>query len=175
MATIRSSSPEAETRIPVRIGRVSSLDAERATWPTVSTNAAAGIWTTESPPGAGSGGKSSARSVRRWKRAVAEMISTSPSEGRSSSETSEPGSCRATSSSRRAGRTTSPGRATSARSGTRRPISMSVARSSTPSSPAATWTPESAWTALRVEATRETVCSWPSSSCVVVDNFTMDT
>ena len=55
---------------------------------------------------------------------------------------------------------------------------MSVARSSTPASPlppAAICTPESACTALRVEATRETVCSWASSSLVDVDSFTMDT
>jgi hypothetical protein len=33
---------------------------------------------------------------------------------------------------------------------------MSVARSSTPAEVAASCTPESAWTALRVEATRDT-------------------
>ena len=52
---------------------------------------------------------------------------------------------------------------------------MSVARSSTPPSVAAICTPDSAWTALRVDATRETVCSWASSSLVEVDSFTMDT
>ena len=56
--------PDADTRMPVRIGRVSSRDADRATRLIVSTNAAAGTLTTVSPPGSGSGGKSSARSVR---------------------------------------------------------------------------------------------------------------
>jgi hypothetical protein len=53
-----------------------------------------------------------------------------------------------------------------------------VARSSTeplPSPPAAICTPDSAWTALRVDATRATVCNWASSSLVDVDSFTMDT
>ena len=42
VATIRSSCPEADTRIPVSTGRVSSRDAERATFATVSANAWAG-------------------------------------------------------------------------------------------------------------------------------------
>ena len=46
------------------MGRVSSRDAERDTRAIVSTNAGAGIATTWSPPGSGSGGKSSVRSVR---------------------------------------------------------------------------------------------------------------
>ena len=50
----------------------------------------------------------------------------------------------------------------SASSGTRRPISMSVARSSTVVPAASSWTPERACTALRVEATREAVWSWAS-------------
>ena len=37
---------------------------------------------------------------------------------------------------------------------------MSVARSSQPPDPATSWTPESAWIADRVDATRLTVCSW---------------
>ena len=98
--------------MPVRIGRVSSRDAERATRLIVSTNAAAGTLTTVSPPGSGSGGKSSARSVRMWNVAEPERISTSCSAGRSSSVASLPGSERATSSSRRAGRTTVPSRST---------------------------------------------------------------
>ena len=71
--------------MPVRIGRVSSRDAERATRLIVSTNAAAGTLTTVSPPGSGSGGKSSARSVRMWNVAEPDRISTSCSAGRSSS------------------------------------------------------------------------------------------
>jgi hypothetical protein len=43
------------------------------------------------------------------------------------------------------------------------------------SPPAAICTPDSAWTALRVEATRDTVCNWASNSLVDVDSFTMDT
>ena len=67
-----------------------------------------------------------------------------------------------------------PGRSTVASSGTRSATSMSVARSCTASS-AAICTPESACTALRVDATRETTWSWASSSCDEVDNFTMTT
>jgi hypothetical protein len=37
---------------------------------------------------------------------------------------------------------------------------MSVARSSDASEEATTWTPDSAWIALRVEATLVTVWSW---------------
>ena len=82
----------------MRIGRVSSREAERATRLIVSTNAAAGTSTMFSPPGSGSGGKSSARSVRMWKVAEPETTSTSCSAGRSSSVASLPGSERATSS-----------------------------------------------------------------------------
>ena len=65
---------------------------------------------------------------------------------------------RVTSRSRRAGNTALPWRSTSQRSGTRSPISMSVARSSgSASSEADIMTPERAWTALRVDATRVTV------------------
>jgi hypothetical protein len=52
---------------------------------------------------------------------------------------------------------------------------MSVARSSAPVPETLSWTPESAWTALRVEATRETTPSCPSSSAHDVENFTMKT
>jgi hypothetical protein len=52
---------------------------------------------------------------------------------------------------------------------------MSVARSSTPSEVAATWTPANAWTALRVDATRDTDWSWASSSALDVESFTMET
>ena len=87
-----------------------------------------------------------------WNVAEPPTISTSCSAGRSSSETCSPGSARMTSTSRRAGSTTAPSRTTSPSSGTRRPISMSVARSSI--APLAAWicTPDSACTALRVEA-----------------------
>ena len=68
----------------MRIGRVSSREAERATRLIVATNAAAGTSTTFSPPGSGSGGKSSARSVRMWNVAAPETTSTSCSAGRSS-------------------------------------------------------------------------------------------
>ena len=142
-------------RMPVSTGRVSSREAERATREIVSTNASTGSATRVSGEGSGSVGKSSARSVRRWKVAGPEINSTSCSALRSSSETSGAGSERATSSSRRAGRTALPGRLASAWSGTRRPISMSVARSSgADPSAAEIITPDSACTALRVEATR---------------------
>jgi len=49
---------------------------------------------------------------------------------------------------------------------------MSVARSSGPPSEGAEIiTPDRAWTALRVEATREAVCSCESRSAVVKDSF----
>jgi len=123
--------------MPVRIGLVSSREADRATLPTVSTNARAGTSTIVSPPASGSGGKSSARSVRMSNVADPDTISTSCSAGRSSSVTVAAGSERMTSSSNRPGRTATPGRATSAVKGTRRPTSMSVARNSTPPSSAA--------------------------------------
>jgi hypothetical protein len=40
---------------------------------------------------------------------------------------------------------------------------------------AASWTPERACTAERVEATRETDCSWASRSALAVESFTMKT
>ena len=89
----------------MRIGRVSSREAERATLPIVSTNACAGTVTTASPDASGKGGKSSPRSVRMWNCAEPETISTSCSAERSSIETSEAGSARTTSSVRRAGTT----------------------------------------------------------------------
>ena len=52
---------------------------------------------------------------------------------------------------------------------------MSVARNWTADSSAAIWTPESACTALRVDATRDTSWSCARSSCDDVDNFTMAT
>ena len=156
MATIRRLDASAETRTPVRIGRVSSREAERETRAIVSVNAAAGTTTVVSPPGSGSIGKSSPRSVRRWNVALPATSSTSCCSGRSSMLTVGPGSRRTTSSSSRAGRTTSPGRWTSAGSGARSAISMSVARSSTALSVAAIWTPESAWIADRVDAMRAT-------------------
>ncbi len=52
---------------------------------------------------------------------------------------------------------------------------MSVARSSTVVPEALSWTPDKAWTALRVEATRETVCNWLSSCWLVVESFTKRT
>ena len=169
---MRSSWPDAVTRMPVRMGRVSSREALRWTRVIVSTKAPAGTETTASPPASGKGGKSSARSVRMWKVAEPETISTSCSLGRCSSDTRSPGSARMTSSSRRAGRTTVPSRLTSAvETGTRKPTSMSVARSSAPAWVAWSWTPESACTAERVEATRLTVASWARSGSRGVSSF----
>lgn len=153
-------------------GRVSSFEAARATRPTVSTSAATGTGTTTSPPASGRGGKSSERSVRMWKVALPARSSTSCSAARSSSDTSLAGSARTTSSRSRAGSTTSPACSIEAVSGTRRPISTSVARTSAPPSVTATWTPDSACTALRVDATRPTTCSWASSSSRSAVSFT---
>jgi len=50
---------------------------------------------------------------------------------------------------------------------------LSVARSSTCPPVASSWTPDRAWTALRVEATRVTVCRWASSSAAEVVTFTI--
>ena len=76
VATIRSSLPDADTSTPVRCGRVSSREAERATRLIVSTNARDGTRIVE-PFGSGSLGKSSSGSVRRWNFAVPETTSTS--------------------------------------------------------------------------------------------------
>ena len=71
--------------MPVSTGRVSSREAERATREIVCTNASAGSAMRVSGDGAGSVGKSSARSVRRWNVAGPEISSTSCSAARSSS------------------------------------------------------------------------------------------
>ena len=157
--------------MPVSTGRVSSRDADRATFSTVSTNAGPGTWTRPSASVSGNGGKSSRRSVRMWNVAAPPTSSTSCSDGRSSSVTSSAGSARTTSTSSRAGSTTAPSRTTSPSSGTRRPISMSVARSSIAPSPARRCTPDSACTALRVEAARVTVCSWANRASRLVEIF----
>ncbi len=65
VATIRSCCAEADIRMPVSTGRVSSREAERATWETVCTNASVGSVMRVSGEGAGRVGKSSERSVRR--------------------------------------------------------------------------------------------------------------
>ena len=62
---MRSSCPEADIRMPVSTGLVSSREAERATRTIVSTKASVGSATRDSVDGEGSDGKSSARSVRR--------------------------------------------------------------------------------------------------------------
>ena len=154
--------------MPVRIGRVSSREAERATLPIVSTKRRA--------PASSRPGRRPARAAAGSPRraacacgscAVPATISTSRSVGRSSSETSPPGSLRddVEQQARRAARPC-PGASTVASSGTRRPTSMSVARSSTPSvrrrrsgrrrapAPRCASTPRAT-----------TVCSWASSSC----------
>ena len=116
--------------MPVSTGRVSSREAERATRATSARTPRLAATTRVSGDGDGSDGKSSARSVRRWKVVGPQISSTSCSALRSSIVSVSAGSERATSSSSRAGSTAEPGRTTSAWSGTRRPISMSVASSS---------------------------------------------
>ena len=129
---MRSSSPVAETRMPVSTGRVSSRDAERATFATVATNAGAGHL--DAPVAVRLGER---REVLEPQRADVERRRAGDDldvllGARSSSVTESPGSERTTSTSSRAGRTTAPSRTTSPSSGTRSPISMSVARSSMP-------------------------------------------
>ena len=84
MATILSSRPVADARIPVSTGRVSSRDADPATFSAVATNVSAGSEIEPSDSGSGNGGKSSARSVRMWKVALPDTSSTSCSCERSS-------------------------------------------------------------------------------------------
>ena len=62
---MRSSCAEADMRIPVRTGRVSSREAERATREIVCVSASAGNVRRVSGYGSGRVGKSSPRSVRR--------------------------------------------------------------------------------------------------------------
>src|SRR5215216_2105409 len=106
-----------------------------------------------------------------WNAAAPEVIATSCSEGRSSSDTRSPRSARTTSKVSRAGSTASPGRSTSASTGIRRPTSRSVARSSVVSPSAFSWTPDSACTALWVDATRATDCSWACSASRATEIF----
>jgi hypothetical protein len=54
-------------------------------------------------------------------------------------------------------------------------MSMSVARSSHVSAAVSSWTPESAWSALRVDATLLTVWSWVNSASRSTVSFTVDT
>ena len=68
-----------------------------------------------------------------------------------------------------------PGRSIVASSGTRSADLHVGGAQLAPDASAAICTPESAWTALRVDATRETACSWASSSCDDVESFTMTT
>ncbi len=162
--------------MPVRIGRVSSREADRATARIVSTNARAGIATVVSPPGSGSGGKSSARSVRRWKLRRAgdelDVLVLGPQLERHlvAGQLADDVEQQPRRQDRFAG-----ARRPRRRAASRRPISMSVARSSTPPSVAAICTPESAWIALRVEATRATVCRCASRAAAEVEIFTMST
>ena len=152
--------PDAETRMPVRIGRVSSREAERATLPIVATNACGRHGDDGVAAGLGEG-----REVLAAQRADVEgrragddldVLLGGAQLERDGRRPAARGRRRA--SGGRGGRRC-PRAAISAWSGTRRPTSMSVARSSTVPPSATTCTPESAWTAERVEATRETVCS----------------
>jgi hypothetical protein len=52
---------------------------------------------------------------------------------------------------------------------------MSVERSSQPEEEATIWTPDSAWIALRVEATLLAVWSWASKTSRSSEIFTMNT
>ena len=128
---MRSSSPAAETRMPVSTGRVSSRDAERATLATVSTNAVPGTL-----DAALALGLRERREVLEAQRADVERRGAA----RRSRRPARPGAARARprrraarGRRRRAGAPAGrprPRATTSPSSGTRRPISMSVARSS---------------------------------------------
>ena len=160
----------------MRIGRVSSRDAERATRLIVSTNAAAG--TVDDGVAARLGQR---REVLGAQRADVERRRAGDDLDvlLGGAQLERGVGRRAASGRRRAaagpGGRPCPRARPSPASGTRRPTSMSVARSSAPSAPATSWTPESAWTALRVEATRETTLSCASRSAEDVSNFTMST
>ena len=162
--------------MPVRIGRVSSREAERATRAIVSVKAGAGM--VDDLVAAGLGQR---REVLGAQRADVEargagddldVLLGGPQLERhvAAGQLADDVEQQARGEDDRA-RRARPG----ASSGTRRPTSMSVARSSHGRPRRAICTPESACTALRVDATRETVCSWASSSCDEVDSFTMTT
>src|SRR5215210_5038318 len=106
---MRSSVPLAVTSTPVRCGRVSSLEAARATRAMVSTKAVAGTVMLPSVGASGSFGKSSVGSVRRWNFDGPETTSTSCSALRYSSVRSSFGSERTTSRRSRPGTTAWPG------------------------------------------------------------------
>ena len=171
---MRSSRPAAETRMPVRIGRVSSRDAERATRATVSTNAAAGTSTTASPAGLGQ-----RREVLAAQRPDVEGggagLDLDVLVGRPQLERDLRGRKRADDVERQARRHDRRARPHDRRLERDPQAHLHVGgASSTPSSWTEIWTPESAWTALRVEATRETVCSCARRSALVQVIFTMN-
>ena len=170
VATIRSSLPDADTRTPVRCGRVSSREAERATRLIVSTNAATGRASVE-PPGSGSFGKSSSGSVRRWNFAVPETTSTSCCDERYSSESSSFGSDRTTSSRSRPGTTASPSRSdlAGAETRSRAPCRWPGARPGRRS--ARTSTPDSVWMALRVDTPRAATPRLATNCSHEIENF----
>ena len=129
--------PDAETRMPVSTGRVSSREAEPATFSAVVTKASAG----SEIDGRGSSAQGTAGSPRREGCGCGR--SRCPTRARrparrcaARARRRRPAARGRRRASSRAGSTTTPSRSTSASSGTRRPTSMSVARSSQPSAPA---------------------------------------
>ena len=171
---MRSSSPAAETRMPVRIGRVSSREAERATRAIVSTNAGAG--TVDDLVAARLGQRREVLGAQRAEveaRRAGDDLDVLLGGAQLERDARRPGSWRTTSS-EQPRRQHDGARALdlaprAARAG-RSPCRSPAARRP---SPAAIWTPESACTALRVDATRATICSCARSSCVDVDSFTI--
>ena len=149
---------------------MSSWEAAGATRSTVSASALPGI-VSGSPSATGTLGKSSAGSVRTWKREPPQRISTSRSDSRSSISTLSSASERTRSASSRPGSRTVPALSTVAASSVRRPISPSVALSATESSEAATRIPDNAWVAALVDTARETVESLEESSSRSVVSF----
>ena len=145
--------------MPVSTGRVSSREAERATRATVSTNASAGSVMRVSAVRRRERAGSPRRAACAGGRSPRPQISsTSCSAARSSSETRLRGQRADDVEQQARGQDHVAGRCDLGASGTRRPTSMSVARSSgAASATAEIITPDSACTALRVEATRVAV------------------
>ena len=169
---MRSSCPEADIRMPVRTGRVSSREAERATREIVCTNASAGSAMRVSGDGRGQRGEvlGAQRAQVEGGRAADQLDVLL---GGAQLERQLLGG-------QRAGDVEQQARGQNRRAGAGH---LGIERNAQPdlhvgrqqlggeSSWAEIITPDSACTALRVEATRVTVCSWASSSAAERDSF----
>ncbi len=151
------------TRIPVRTGLDSSLEAERLTFAIVSRKAVRST-VNSSPPESGRRGKSSALNVCRLYEAAPQVRRTSPSPATCSSVTSPGGRSFAMSTKSRPGTTTLPSDPTVASIPRRTDSSMSVAASSKRPSVARRRIPVRTWTLCLVETPRPTTESFSESS-----------